>query len=46
MNNEKLPPARMEIQIIVDEKQAIKFAWPNTGFFSFNLLEEVTEFES
>ena len=31
MNNEKLPPARMEIQIIVDEKQVIKFAWPNSG---------------
>jgi len=29
MNNEKLPPAHMEIQIFVDEKQVIKFAWPN-----------------
>ena len=30
MNNEKWrPPARMEIQIFVDKKQVIKFAWPN-----------------
>jgi len=28
MNNEKWPPARMDIQIFVDEKQVIKFAWP------------------
>jgi len=27
MNNQKLPPARMGIQIFVDEKQVIKFVW-------------------
>ena len=29
MNNEKRHPVCMEIQIFVDEKQVIKFAWPN-----------------
>ena len=28
MSGEKWPPAYMEIQIFVDEKQVIKFAWP------------------
>ena len=28
MNNEKLPPARMQVQNLVDGKQGIKFAWP------------------
>ena len=32
MNDEKLPPARMEIQIFVDGKQAIKFTWPNSVY--------------
>ena len=29
MNNKKWPPTRMKIQIFVNEKQIIKFAWPN-----------------
>jgi len=33
MNNEKQPPARIEIQIFVDAEQVIEFAWPNlTGY--------------
>jgi len=34
MNNEKQPPARMEIQIFVDEKQVIKFSWPKVWTFT------------
>ena len=33
MINDKWPPARMEIQIFVDEKQVIKFAWPKSEKF-------------
>ena len=37
MNNEKLPPARMQVQNLVDGKQGIKFAWPNVTVASHYL---------